>query len=317
LRVIPVLDILKGEVVHGVGGVRSKYRPIVSKVTKSSDPQPVAADLKEAFGFTEMYVADLDAIQGRGNNLDEVESISGLGYSIYLDEGLGGAGDMMPRLSRIDHVVIGTETLQSLRELRVACRLHDSVVVSLDYKGDELIARDRSLKGLGVRELVHTLTATGISEMIYLDLARLNATQGEFDEAERCVKLALDAAGPKPPDLFLGLMHRCYGYLRSRQGNGDEAVMHLEESLKILEQAHLPVEVGKTRLSLGTAYADRGEEGDRERAREQLLAAMSHLSQIGAQRYLARAEAQVEELGYQWHNSDALPGRDATGRQRS
>ena len=178
MRVIPVLDILKGEVVHGVGGVRSKYRPIVSKVTKSSDPQPVAADLKEAFGFTEMYVADLDAIQGRGNNLDEVESISGLGYSIYLDEGLGGAGDMMPRLSRIDHVVIGTETLQSLRELRVACRLHDSVVVSLDYKGDELIARDRSLKGLGVRELVHTLTATGISEIIYLDLARVGMGSG-------------------------------------------------------------------------------------------------------------------------------------------
>ncbi|UCC61498.1 MAG: tetratricopeptide repeat protein [Anaerolineae bacterium] len=157
------------------------------------------------------------------------------------------------------------------------------------------------------RDTQHLRFAPGI----YLDLARLNATQGEFDEAERCVKLALDAAGPKPPDLFLGLMHRCYGYLRGRQGNVGEAVMHLEESLKILEQAHLPVEVGKTRLSLGTAYANRGQEGDRGRAREQLLAAMSHLRQIGAQRHLARAGAQVEELGYQWHNSDAWPGRDA------
>ncbi len=180
MRVIPVLDVMGGKVVHGVGGVRSKYRPIVSKVTKSADPRQVALDLKEAFGFTEVYIADLDAIQNKGSNMDKVEDVSSLGYSVYLDAGLGGAGDITPEFSHIDHIVMGTETLQSLRELRVSCRLHGSVVASLDFKGDELIARDRSLKGLAVRELVQVLSDTGISEIIYLDLARVGMASGVF-----------------------------------------------------------------------------------------------------------------------------------------
>jgi phosphoribosylformimino-5-aminoimidazole carboxamide ribotide isomerase len=178
MRIIPVLDIMDGQVVHGVGGVRSRYRRIVSKVTKSSDPLHVAGDLKESFGFREVYIADLDAIQGNGSNLEQVEGIMGLGYSVYLDAGLGGAGDITPRLARIDHVVIGTETLQSLRELGVACRLHGSVVVSLDFKGDELLARDRSLKGMGARELAEVISGTGISGIIYLDLVRVGMGSG-------------------------------------------------------------------------------------------------------------------------------------------
>ena len=190
MRIIPVLDIMDGQVVHGVGGVRSRYRPIISKVTKSSDPLQVAADLKESFGFREVYVADLDAIQGRGSNLEKVEGIMGLGYSVYLDAGLGGAGDMTPRLAGVHHVVIGTETLQSLRELRVACMLHGSVVASLDFKGDELLARDRSLKGIGARELVEAVSGAGISEIIYLDLVRVGmasgGSTGHHAEKTRC-----------------------------------------------------------------------------------------------------------------------------------
>lgn len=134
---------------------------------------------------------------------------------------------------------------------------------------------------------------------IYLDLARLNATQCEFGEAQKYIQLALDAAGSEPSDAFLGLMHHCYGYLYSRRSNWDDAVMHLEESLKFLEQANLPAEVGKTCLSLGTAYASRGEEGDRGRACEQLLAALSTFQQIQAGGYLAQVEVQLKDLGCQ------------------
>jgi len=151
---------------------------------------------------------------------------------------------------------------------------------------------------------------------IYLDLARLNATQGEFDQAQRCVQLALDAAGSEPSDVFFGLVHRCYGYLCSRHSDWDDAVRHLEESLKLLERTNLPVEVGKTRLSLGTAYATRDEEGDRGRACEHLLAAQSMFRQIQARGYLARVDAQLRELGCQSDSPDALLGGDAppTGR---
>jgi hypothetical protein len=71
----------------------------------------------------------------------------------------------------------------------------------------------------------------------------------------------------------------------------------LEKCLAFLERADLSVEAGKTRLMLGSALADRGQEGDRGRACEQLLAAASVFGQIGAQWYVAQAEKQLERLG--------------------
>ncbi len=138
----------------------------------------------------------------------------------------------------------------------------------------------------------------GFAPQIYLDLARLHVTQAKFDEARKYIQSALDASGPEPSDVFLGLMHHCYGYLHSRRSNWDDAVAYLEESLKSLERANLPAEVGKTRLSLGTAYANRGAEGDRGRACEQLLAALSIFRQIDARGYVAQVEERLKEVGW-------------------
>jgi phosphoribosylformimino-5-aminoimidazole carboxamide ribotide isomerase len=63
VRIIPVLDVMNGVVVRAVGGHRSEYRSIVSKLTTSTDPVAVAKALLEVSGADELYVADLDAIQ--------------------------------------------------------------------------------------------------------------------------------------------------------------------------------------------------------------------------------------------------------------
>ena len=42
MRVIPVLDLKERQVVRGVAGQRDSYRPIVSRLTPSSNPQDVA-----------------------------------------------------------------------------------------------------------------------------------------------------------------------------------------------------------------------------------------------------------------------------------
>jgi len=144
---------------------------------------------------------------------------------------------------------------------------------------------------------------------IYLNLARLDTSQGQFDEAQKYIELALDVAGPEPSDVFLGFIHHCYGHLHSRRSNWNDATAHLEESLRLLERARLPVEVGKTRLSLGTAYASRDEEGDRGRACEQLLAALLIFQKIGARGYLVPVQVQLEELGCRSQNRDALLGQ--------
>ncbi|MFO0865589.1 MAG: HisA/HisF-related TIM barrel protein [Gemmataceae bacterium] len=73
MRIIPVLDLLHGQVVRGIAGQRDHYRPIVSRWTTSADPLTVAQSLRDAFGLTHFYVADLDAILQRKPNLSSFE----------------------------------------------------------------------------------------------------------------------------------------------------------------------------------------------------------------------------------------------------
>ena len=66
---IPVVDLLRAQVVRGVRGERSAYRPIVSRLAEGSAPTALARALLAAAPppagrEAVLYVADLDAIQG-------------------------------------------------------------------------------------------------------------------------------------------------------------------------------------------------------------------------------------------------------------
>jgi hypothetical protein len=63
MRIIPVMDLMAGQVVRGIAGRRAEYRPLVSPLCGSSAPLEVARAFR-GLGFSEMYLADLDAIAG-------------------------------------------------------------------------------------------------------------------------------------------------------------------------------------------------------------------------------------------------------------
>jgi phosphoribosylformimino-5-aminoimidazole carboxamide ribotide isomerase len=63
-RIVPVIDLLNGQVVRGVKGDRKAYRPIVSALCGSSDPVSVARQLLDHCAARQLYVADLDALMG-------------------------------------------------------------------------------------------------------------------------------------------------------------------------------------------------------------------------------------------------------------
>jgi hypothetical protein len=128
-------------------------------------------------------------------------------------------------------------------------------------------------------------------------LARLSTAEDALGKAKDYLHLARESAGPDPSDVFLGLAERCQAHLDGHRGEWDSAVRHLEESARLLGGSDLPAEVGKAQLALGEAYANRGMEGDGERACEHLLTARSVFKQIQAQGYLARVSALLRELG--------------------
>lgn len=76
MRVIPVIDILKGKAVQAIMGERKKYQPIKTVLTPSPDPLDIAVAFKELFNFNELYIADLDAIQGSASNIEVIKKIS-------------------------------------------------------------------------------------------------------------------------------------------------------------------------------------------------------------------------------------------------
>lgn len=64
MTLIPVIDLLRGQVVRGVRGDRQAYRPITSALCRSSDPVTVARILCDHCDARQLYIADLDALMG-------------------------------------------------------------------------------------------------------------------------------------------------------------------------------------------------------------------------------------------------------------
>ena len=88
MKVIPVMDILNGVVVHAVRGRRSEYQPLRSVLCASAKPLDVALTFK-ALGFGELYVADLDAITGEHANFSILKQIADTtGLRLMVDAGI-------------------------------------------------------------------------------------------------------------------------------------------------------------------------------------------------------------------------------------
>ena len=144
MKIIPVIDLMGGQVVHARRGERSRYRPLVSKLCRSSQPEVVVAALRNLHPFHTLYIADLDAIHATGDNLKTILRINQLftDLQIWLDNGIRSAADLNRCLDLgFAHPVIGSETLQEvelLQTLKVTLSDHQSIL-SLDYLGEHFL----------------------------------------------------------------------------------------------------------------------------------------------------------------------------------
>jgi phosphoribosylformimino-5-aminoimidazole carboxamide ribotide isomerase len=62
IAVIPVIDLLSGQVVHARAGQRDSYAPIQTPLVQGSDPEPVLQALLSRSKAKTAYIADLDGI---------------------------------------------------------------------------------------------------------------------------------------------------------------------------------------------------------------------------------------------------------------
>ena len=181
LKIIPVIDILNGVAVHAVRGRRQEYLPLKSILCDSAEPVAVASAFK-AYGFKELYVADLDAILGKGENFSALEEIvEKTGLRLMVDAGIGDLDQARQLFQRkVSKVIIGTETLPNLGFVKETIESFgsDRVVVSLDLKAGKVMSKSETLQSMSALELAGKLQGVGVSELIVLDLARVGSGEG-------------------------------------------------------------------------------------------------------------------------------------------
>jgi phosphoribosylformimino-5-aminoimidazole carboxamide ribotide isomerase len=183
MHFLPVLDVLNGIVVRAVGGRRSEYQPLVSRLTAATEPLAVAEAIRAKYDWSELYVADLDAITACGSSVDR-ELISRFhiaGFRLWLDAGVRDLTDA-ERLSEwgIDHIVCGLETLHDLAGWRqMVSRLGPGrAVFSLDLRSGRPLGENSDPLAIAERVI-----ADGCRQMIVLDLAHVGLAGGTGTEA--------------------------------------------------------------------------------------------------------------------------------------
>jgi phosphoribosylformimino-5-aminoimidazole carboxamide ribotide isomerase len=172
VRCIFVLDILNGAVVHAVRGERSRYAPIAgfSQIVSTSEPLGILQELRPR----EVYVADLNLLTGRGDNLAVIKELSAMTRTMA-DTGISMTADL-DRLPRSVSPVMGTETasLQLIEEAAIERR----VVVSIDMMKRKVLARDPELAGLTPLQLLRRLNDLKLEGVILLELDRVGTSAG-------------------------------------------------------------------------------------------------------------------------------------------
>jgi phosphoribosylformimino-5-aminoimidazole carboxamide ribotide isomerase len=181
LKVIPVIDVLNEIVVHADRGIRKEYLPLQSVLTKSVEFSEVATTFKN-IGFSDLYVADLDAIIDCSNNFKILKKISDeTGLKLMVDAGLTSIERAQKLLdSGVSKLIIGTETLQKKSFVLDAVNLFgtERVIVSLDLKGNEILVKSRFDGCSDPFCLVEQFKEMGVSQMIVLDLLRVGSGEG-------------------------------------------------------------------------------------------------------------------------------------------
>jgi phosphoribosylformimino-5-aminoimidazole carboxamide ribotide isomerase len=181
LKVVPVIDILNGVAVHAVRGERGKYSPLKSILCKSIDPVEVAKAFKDA-GFSELYIADLDAIMRGRLNRDILRRVNvETNLTIMVDAGVNTIGKAHELLKLgASNIIIGTETLNDPKFIEETLRMFgaDKIVISIDILEGEILSSSSIVKSYKPIEFAKFLEGAGVKRVIILDLRKVGSEEG-------------------------------------------------------------------------------------------------------------------------------------------
>ena len=138
MDIVPVIDLMGGQVVRARAGERQLYRPLRSILAASSAPVEVVEGLLALHPLRHLYIADLDAIARAGEHHGLIRDLHARfpAIELWVDAGFRDACDAASFLDAgLGTLVLGTES-QSEPGLFERLRADPRVVLSLDFKGE-------------------------------------------------------------------------------------------------------------------------------------------------------------------------------------
>ncbi|MDQ2106305.1 HisA/HisF-related TIM barrel protein [Azospirillum isscasi] len=138
-HVVPVIDLRDGGVVHARRGDRGRYPPLRSALCTGNDPVAVVGGLLRLHPFPVVYAADLDAIEGVGDNRPALARLTAAfpDTAFWVDAGFRGAEAVRSFVaSGLGDAVLGSESLEGLEPLAElkAGPAWARVILSLDFR---------------------------------------------------------------------------------------------------------------------------------------------------------------------------------------
>jgi phosphoribosylformimino-5-aminoimidazole carboxamide ribotide isomerase len=178
MRIVPVLDLKGGVIVHARRGQRADYAPLSSPLVEGCEPVAVARALCAVCRTRTLYVADLDALAGGPANEAVLTALASVAEP-WVDAGATTperAGAL--RRAGVARNVIGTE---SIGRAAPTARLVDTeppLVLSIDLRDGGLISLDPELAGRQPAAAAPLARILSVREVLVIDLARVGSGTG-------------------------------------------------------------------------------------------------------------------------------------------
>lgn len=176
MRIVPVIDLQGGIVVHARRGQRADYAPLRSPLVAGCEPVPVARALCAAGQTSTLYVADLDALGGAPVDVDTLAALSAVA-ELWVDAGATTREPAVALASAgVARNIVGTESLGPGASWDTNAALPRAL--SVDLRGGRLISPRADLAGRNPAAAAPLATALGVSELLVIDLARVGSGSG-------------------------------------------------------------------------------------------------------------------------------------------
>src|SRR5918912_1977645 len=179
MKIVPVLDLKGGIVVHARGGQRAEYAPLRSPLVEGCEPVAVARALCTVCRTRDLYVADLDALRGEPVDEPLLASLARVAEP-WVDAGAT-TPERKGALARggVVRNVLGTESLgPGALTARLRADPAPPLVLSVDMREGRLISPDPGLAGCEPAAAVPLAETLGARELLVTDLARVGSGSG-------------------------------------------------------------------------------------------------------------------------------------------